>query len=91
MKLQFAYNSGATNEEDTSKTKTFTVYKIGSKYYMDDYKAGAQTSQTKKAEVEFTEGDFEASSFTIKSLGYFSFEGESAVYSSSAIKFTRAE
>ena len=88
--IKFAHNTGATNAVSTADTKTFTIYKIGDKYYTDSFTTSP--SSTKKAEVKFTEGTPEDSKFTIESLGIISTENNSSEkYSATGITFTRAE
>ena len=86
LKVQFASSSTATNATSSSANKTFTFYKLGDKYYMDDFVAGPQTAQTKKAELTLT-GSPEDSEFTVADLGYITVG--SNTFTAKDVKFTR--
>ena len=86
LTVQFAKSSTASNATSEEKAKTFTFYKIGDKYYMNDYVSGPQASQTKKAELSLT-GTPEDSEFTVADFGYIAFGSD--VFTAKNVKFTR--
>ena len=86
LKVMFAHNTGASGAANTSAKKTFTIYKLGDKYYIDDYKSSYFT--TGRAELTVT-GSLDDAEFTIASLGFISPDNSSEVYSSGSITFKR--
>ena len=86
LTVQFTKSTTASNATSAAAKKTFTFYKLGDKYYMNNYVSGPQNSQTKKAELSLT-GTPEDSEFTVADFGYITVG--SNTFTAKDVKFTR--